>query len=371
MERGRQNQRRSACIGAVHVLSPVSRSPPFILRILITGGSGLLGGNLAFIAAARHEVRATYRRPPVVIAGCQMHQLDLADGRQISRLIESIDPHVVVHTAAMTNADECEKRKYEAWQINVVATEHLARACKQAGSKLIYISTDLIFDGQKGWYAEEDEPNPLSHYGQTKLEAERLLTRYDLNYCIIRSALMYGWNIRPDKLCHSEWMLAALRAGQSINLFTDQYRSPILVNNLCEVVPSTRLRRRPEFIEGTGLDICHKDLRGIYHVGGPQRVSRYDFGRALTQVYGFGEERLNPTAQDEAGLTAPRPRDCSLDTAKAQADLDVPLLDVQAGLRRFKELEEAGYVERLRQGNKETSGKEKRGLGGELCGQMI
>jgi len=88
------------------------------LRILITGGSGLLGGNLAFIAAVRHEVYATYHRHPVVIAGCQMHQLDLTDGRQITRLIESITPHVVVHTAAMTNADECEQRKHEAWQID-------------------------------------------------------------------------------------------------------------------------------------------------------------------------------------------------------------------------------------------------------------
>lgn len=304
------------------------------MRILITGGSGLLGGNLAFIAAARYEVHATYHRHPVAITDCQMHQLDLTDGRQITRLIESVDPQVVVHTAAMTNADECEKRKDTAWQINVVATKHLVRACQKAGGKLIYMSTDLIFDGRKGWYSEEDAPNPLSYYGQTKLEAERLLTRHDLNYCSIRSALMYGWNIRSGKLCHTEWMLEVLGAGQSVDLFADQYRSPVLVNNLCEAV----------------LDICDKDLRGIYHIGSPQRVSRYDFGRALAQVYGFGEEHLNSITQDDADLSAPRPRDCSLDTTKAQAALDVPLLDVQAGLRRFKELGEAGYVQRLRQG---------------------
>ena len=224
------------------------------MRILITGGSGLLGGSLAFIAVARHEVHATYHRHPVTIAGCQMHRLDLADRRQIARLVESVNPHVVVHTAAMTNADECERKKDEAWQINVVATDHLAQACQQAGSKLIYISTDLVFDGQKGGYSEEDTPNPLSYYGQTKLEAERLLTRYDLSYCSIRSALMYGWNIRSGKVCHTEWMLRALKAGQYVDLFADQYRSPILVNNLCEAI----------------LDICHKDLQGIYHIGGSQ-----------------------------------------------------------------------------------------------------
>ncbi len=304
------------------------------MRLLITGGSGLLGGNLAFIAAASHQVHATYHRHPVTIPGCRMHPLDLADKRDIARLLESVQPDVVVHTAAMTSPDECERRRDDAWRVNVEGTEHLARACQKAGSKLIYINTDLIFDGQKGWYSEEDEPRPILYYGQTKLEAERLLVRHDLNYCSLRCALMYGWNLRPEKLCHAEWMLKALRADQPINLFTDQYRSPILVNNLCAAI----------------LAVCRKDLQGIYHVGGPQRISRYDFGRELARVYGFAEEHLHPISQDEAGLTAPRPRDCSLDTTKAQAALDVHLLDVQAGLRRFKELEETGYVARLRQG---------------------
>lgn len=323
-----------------------------IMKLLVTGGSGLLGGNLAFIAATTHEVHATYHRHPVAIPGCRMHPLDLTDDRQIGRLVESIQPDVVVHTAAMTNADACERRQDEVWRVNVEGAEHLARACRKAGSKLIYINTDLIFDGRQGRYTEEDEPHPILYYGWAKLEAERRLPGYDLNYCSLRCALMYGWNLRPDKLCHAEWMLKALRAGQTVNLFTDQYRSPILVNNLCQAI----------------LEICRKDLRGIYHVGGPQRVSRYEFGRALARVYGFAEELLNPIPQDAAGLTAPRPRDCSLDTAKAQAVLDIPLLDVQAGLRRFKELEETGYVARLRQGSAGAGVRGSRGAEGHGSG---
>ncbi|MFQ6016463.1 MAG: SDR family oxidoreductase [Anaerolineae bacterium] len=304
-----------------------------MMRMLITGGSGLLGGNLALMAAREHEVYATYYRHRTVLKGCQMVRLNLTDEKQIHDLVADIKPEVVVHTAAMTDADRCEGEKEQAWRVNVTGTAHLVGACARTGSRLIYVSTDLIFDGRKGLYSEEDDPNPLSYYGRTKLEGEKVLAGHGVNCCILRSALMYGWSPHPGKPSSSEWVLEGLRAGRALNLFDDQYRSPILVNNLGEAI----------------LDICQQELQGLYHLAGPERISRYHFARILAEVFDLNTELLRPGSLDKARLAAARPRDCSLRVEKARQVLNVELLDPRRGIQRLKELEDGGYVEELRQ----------------------
>ena len=141
--------------------------------LLITGGSGFLGWNLARQAAKSYDVSFTYGRHPVAIPHCREYHLDLHDHHQIEDVIKDIAPDAIIHTAALANADVCEKRRTVAYDVNVAATERIAQCAEDLNCRLVYISTDLVFDGQRGNYAEQDRPNPLNYYAQSKLLGEK------------------------------------------------------------------------------------------------------------------------------------------------------------------------------------------------------
>jgi dTDP-4-dehydrorhamnose reductase len=291
----------------------------------------LVGGNLSFIAASLgHEVLGTTCKHPVEVPGCQTITLDLRSPIPALRSLQHQRFDCIIHTAAITNPDYCELHKTEAWRVNVEGTRHLANWCQQMGYYLIYFSTDLVFDGEKGLYSEEDPPNPLSYYATTKLEGERVVSESRVEYCIVRSAVVYGWNI-TKKMSFSEWILDCGRRGKEATLFLDQYRSPILVNNLAHVI----------------LDIAGKRLKGLLHVGGPERIDRFTFGLKLVETFKMNKRFIKGVRMKDFPFQARRPMDCSFDIGRLRRVCNIELLDVREGLKRFKELEEEGYVERL------------------------
>lgn len=273
-------------------------------RLLITGGSGFLGGHLVIQAWKKFEVFATFHSHSVDHPGVNWEKWDLFDNRAIEKKISSIKPKYIIHTAAMAKADECEKRKSEAVKVNINASEAIARAGKLFGSRIIFLSTDLIFRGDKAPYDENDTPDPLSFYGWTKWEAEKTIIRNNPDHVIIRPGIMFG----PPALqgtSFSEWMRMNWKKETIIPLFIDQYRTPIYAGTL-----STCL-----------LEVTRKNYTGYLNLAGIQRSSRYEFGMMLAEQLGISTNLIKPVKMADVPSLADRPMDVSLKMERAQSIL--------------------------------------------------
>jgi dTDP-4-dehydrorhamnose reductase len=158
-------------------------------KLLVTGANGLLGNRIVALAKNRYTVIPTHRTKPLISNSLK---LDITNAAEASNLFGKLKPDAVVHTASETNVDRCETEREHAWKVNVEGTGNVAEACKKVHAKLVYISTDYVFDGEKGLYDEEDEPNPVNYYGLTKLEGEKQVTEQCKNYAILRASVLYG-----------------------------------------------------------------------------------------------------------------------------------------------------------------------------------
>jgi len=292
-------------------------------KLLITGGSGFLGSNIVRMAAEDFEVFATYNSSLKQMPECRFVPLDIRDKQQVLSTFEEIKPTLVIHTAALADVDYCEGHANEAWMTNVRGTENVALAAKRIGAKMVYISTDSVFDGKKGMYVEEDVPCPLNVYAMTKRGGEERVQHWLPDGIIVRAAF-YGWGPSDsDRMSLVEWMISGLRQGKTLKMFTDVFFSPIFIDNLVEAM----------------IELYRKGLGGIYHVGGGERCSKYAFGQEIAQAYGLDKSLIQPSSIAEVGLRAPRPKDISLDITKISEVINTRLLNVKEGITRFKDLE--------------------------------
>jgi len=261
----------------------------------ITGAGGLIGSHLA----------NTRKAPPGWrIIGLTRAELDLTDHAAVQRRFRAESPALVIHCAAISSTAECERDPATARRQNVEAAEQLARLC--AGSKFVFLSTDLVFDGQKGNYAETDATNPLGIYAETKVEAEqRVLTH--ARTLVVRTSINGGRSPKRNR-GFDEQAMNAWAAGQSIRLFTDEYRSPIDASVTARAIWELSL-----------ADAC-----GLYHVAGAERFSRWELGQLLAARWPKLQPRMEPASLAEY-RGAPRPPDCSLNCTKAQSLISFPL----------------------------------------------
>jgi dTDP-4-dehydrorhamnose reductase len=288
-------------------------------RLLITGGSGFLGWNLAQQAAESYDVAFTYAQHPMGIPHCQAYHLDLRDHQQIHALVTTLAPNVIIHTAALANADLCETHHSLAYDVNVAATEQIAQCAEELGRRLVYISTDLVFDGQRGNYGEHDRPRPLNYYAKSKLLGENAVKAVSSNYLIVRTALMYG---QGNGMHGSflDWMRQALHAARPLTLFTDQYRTPLYAYDAARAL----------------LEIIARPLRNeTFHLGGGQRVSRYEFGEIFVKVFGYDRQLLRAVAMSDVPSQAARGADCSLNSQNIRQHLSFEPADIESGLRHL------------------------------------
>lgn len=286
-------------------------------RLFITGGSGLLGSKFGNIRGEKYELITTYHSNP----GENSILFDLTDEKDVYRKITSLNPDAVIHGAALTDVDYCEDHRSEAWDVNAQGTENIVKSCEKTESKLIYVSTDFVFNGKKGMYAEEDETDPLGYYAYTKLKGEEFVQNSDLNYAIARVSVLYGWH---RKMNYVTWVIDQLKNGNPINIVTDQYNSPTLADNAAEAI----------------IKMFEKDVKGIYHTAGSERVSRYDFARNIAEVFSLNQDLIRPISSDDLIQKALRPRDSSLSVEKIQKDLDIKMLNTKEGLERMKKEDE-------------------------------
>jgi len=289
-------------------------------KILVTGASGLLGSKIVRLAEGGYEIIPTHHQRSLFSNSVEM---DITKIEEVFKVIRKLKPDVLMHAAGETNVDRCETDKESAWKANVEGTKNIAEACRKSGVKLIYISTDYVFDGEKGLYTEDDPVNPINYYGLTKLKGEEIVEKNCEKYAIARASAIYGWH--PWKSNFATWIISSLRQGINMNIVEDHYDSPTLAENLAEII----------------LKMVEKEVTGIYNTAGSERINRYNFALNIAKIFNLNKNLITPIKmKDLRAWVAKRPRDSSLIVDKAQRELGVKLLNTEEGLMRMKEQEE-------------------------------
>ncbi len=302
------------------------------MKILITGANGLLGSNLVFLYSKHNEVHAT-SRSKTTFKNCFNHKLDILNFEDL-KIIKNIKPDLVVHCAALTNVDYCEENTREAYEINVEGTRNLINACKNLNCYFVHISTDAVFNGNLSNYSEENIPDPINVYGRTKLEAEKIVQDSGLDYCILRTNI-YGWNFK-DKQSLAEWILSELKENKKTPGCKDIFFPPITVTNLGRII----------------LEIYEKNLRGIFHVGGSESCSKFEFTKSIAKIFGYDENLICPKNSDEINFKAKRAKNMILNVQKSRQLLNTKIKNIVEGIQEFKDLKDKGYVKELKESDK-------------------
>jgi dTDP-4-dehydrorhamnose reductase len=291
------------------------------LRILVTGASGLLGQRVAQLALENgHKVYTLYKEHKISLGN--PIKLDLTDQEKLLQIVLKCKPEAIIHTAAYTNVDGCEINRELAWKINAEATKHIAVASANTNSHLTYVSTDYVFDGEKGFYTESDKPNPINYYGYSKLKGEELVQQYAEEWCITRPSVIYGWSSTPRQN-FATWLLHNLKQRKKVKVLTDQYVSPTLNTNLAEML----------------IEIAEEKIEGTFHTAGATRINRYKFALKLAEVYDLDIDLIKPAKMNEMPWKAKRPKDSSLNINKAHRKLKNKPLKIQDALERMKKEE--------------------------------
>jgi dTDP-4-dehydrorhamnose reductase len=299
-------------------------------RVFITGISGLMGASVALGLPKDVQVIGCYNTHAIDFrdARIQAVKLDLLDLAKSREIITQFKPDAVIHTAAITAVDWSETHREETHKGNVTATENITAIAKELNCKLVHVSTDAVFDGTNGNYAETDATNPVNVYSKTKLLAEQAALKHD-NTIVMRTT-MYGWNYQ-DKTSVAEWMIANFEQKKQVNGFTDCFFTPVLVNRFANII----------------THLCDKNFKGIIHIGSKDSISKHDFALLIADVFGF-DKSLVVKASLDAVSKIPRPKNTALNTALAQK-LGVPLTTVKEDLIVMKRLRNTGFVEQLKQ----------------------
>jgi dTDP-4-dehydrorhamnose reductase len=288
--------------------------------VLITGGSGFLGGHLAFYISKYLETNVFYHSNPIKSNRFNSFKVDITDKHELTRIIQKISPSIIIHCAAITDLNFCETNKQMAWNVNVQGTKNIAFVAEKIGARIIYVSTDLVFEGIKSYYSENDFPTPKCYYGKTKLEGENFIASINSNFCIARVSLIYGLSISKSS-CFTEFTIEKLKNNNNVYLFKNEYRTPIYVQNICEII----------------FELTTKEnINGLFHIAGSQRINRYEFGLLLADVFGFNKELITPVKTKEYDQYKFRPEDCSLNNKKMLDVLNVKLLDMRDCFNEMK-----------------------------------
>ena len=268
-----------------------------------------------------HALRATH---PVGVVGAREIAADIADVDAISGVIAKSGAEVIVHAAGLTNVDECERNPREARRLHAEGTRNVAVAAEQTGAKLVYMSTDHLWDGTRAMVTEDTPPYPINVYARTKLEGETIALQAKTRTLSVRTNF-FGAG-RPWRKSFSDWIIDRLRDGAALNMFADAYFTPIALNHL--------IRFLVELVE---MDAC-----GPINVAGGERLSKFDFAVMLANAAGFSENNIRRASISGFGLAAPRPRDMSLDTSRVASLLGRPMPRAADGIATLFDDSEPG-----------------------------
>jgi len=292
-----------------------------VSRILITGASGLVGAHLfARLERAGHIVTGSFcengGRVPVMDPRSSLMALDLSEPSSIEQAFRLARPETVIHAAALSDLGYCEQHPDEAQRVNVDATVELAALCRRAGARFIHCSSDQVFDGERGGYSEGDPARPLHVYGRTKREAEQRVAEACPGATALRLALVLGASPSGTRSA-SEQIVGALRDGRRVRLFTDEFRTPVLVDEVARTIQALLARDGPD----------------VLHVAGPERISRFALGQLIARTAGLDAGCIEPARRADAPRSPERPRDLSLSTERLRSLGFPPHPALEAALR--------------------------------------
>ena len=251
------------------------------MRILVIGASGFIGRHLVrhLNESPAHHITATHRSRPPASDGNAWHQVELTDPVGLESIFEQAHPELVIHLAALADVMTAEREPERAAAVNVAATSHISRLSELHSARLLFVSTEYVFDGRRGLYREDEPPNPITQYGRTKWQAEQEVAKLATHWSILRTSIVYGWP-EPGQRNYAPLLIEALRQGGPWRASTDVYRTPIYVDHLADAIAK----------------IAENDAaNGVLHVAGADWVSMYDFAVSIARVFNLDEQLVVPT----------------------------------------------------------------------------
>lgn len=294
-------------------------------NILVTGSNGLLGQKITekVLADRRVNLIATNRgsnKYPIK-EGYVYEPMDILDKEQVSAVLRKYRPDALIHAAAMTNVDMCHEQNEACWDLNVKATAFLASLCETLGIHFIYVSTDFVFDGLNGPYEEGDEPKPVSFYGESKLEGERVAQQMKGDWAIVRTILVYGILKDMSRSNIVLWAKGALEKGSPIHVVNDQWRMPTLAEDLA----------------GACLLIVEHKAKGIYHIAGKDMMSIAELVRRVALFWNLDDRLIKEVSSVTLAQEAKRPQKTGFILDKAMTDLNYQPHSFEEGLALVRE----------------------------------
>ncbi len=254
-----------------------------------------------------------------VFDGAEYQQIDMTKREKVKDLVYDFYPDVIINAAAYTNVDLSETEREQAWKTNVKGVEYIAEVSRVIDAHIIHISTDYIFNGQKGPYSEKDKPSPLGYYARTKLASENVLRISGTFYTILRTNVLYGiaHNSRPDFV---RWVVNSVRSGKHIRIVTDQINNPTFIDDLIQAISK----------------VIEYKKYGVYNIGGKEFLSRYDFTMKIADFFQLDKSLITPITTDELKQAAPRPLKSGLLILKAQTELGYKPHSIDESLAKMK-----------------------------------
>jgi dTDP-4-dehydrorhamnose reductase len=294
------------------------------MRILITGGTGLLGKALIENRSNNHEIMAIYLGNYTIenCEGVKYLQLDIRDLEGCIRIFRDFKPEIVIHTASIGSPDYAEKNRKETKDVNVMGTQNILSICEQFGAKFIYISSNGIYDGERAPYGEESNAEPINYYGEVKLQAETVTKQAKIQHALVRPILMYGWNHLFERSNIVTQAILKLQKNELMHAYDDVYVNP-LFNYSCATAIWTIIKR---------------EKYDVFNIAGAERVSIYQLLGKVAEIFNLDGNLIKPVQQGFFNELVKRPKDTSFKTEKMEKELDLKPLSLDEGLRLMKEL---------------------------------
>jgi dTDP-4-dehydrorhamnose reductase len=299
------------------------------MKLAVVGAAGLLGQKLSEGAtAAGHEVVEFDLVPLPEVSAGQLHRLDITDAGEVERALGEAEPEWVLNAAAYTAVDASEANEENVRSVNVTGVANLLAAADRLGARILTLSTDYVFDGREGPYAEDAPRNPLGIYGVSKAEMEDVIAESGGSHLVVRTMVLYGAapGVRTN---FGLWVLQRLRAGEEVKAVTDQVGNPTLASDLARML----------------IEMVEEGGSGIYNAAGSDRVSRYEFSMRLAEVFGLEKNQIKPVTTAELGQDADRPLESGFILDRLREDFGIEPLDLDRSLTAFNgEFERYGEV---------------------------
>ena len=294
------------------------------MKILITGANGLLGQHLVQeLLHQQFTVVATSKGPNRLpfepSEQFRYRSLDITDELNLERVMEEERPDVIVHAAAMTQVDECEKNTEQCEKVNVYGTTQLLVDAEAFSKYIIYVSTDFVFDGLNGLYREDDDLRPINFYGFTKMQAEAIMHTSEIPWAIVRTCLVYGNPLQGTRSNIVNWVRESLQEGESIKVVSDQMRTPTYVGDLAKGL----------------VEMIKRRSTGIYHLSGKEQLTPYQMALKTADHFSLDKSLITEVTADTFTQPAKRPPHTGFDISKAEKDLDYKPMSFDEGLQQM------------------------------------